>query len=139
MEGSMGTTRMAFLAPVTTHVFNPVTRLFAGVMPGFGIVTHLGRHTGRRYRTPVLVSRRGNDYVVALWYGSDVQWVTNVRAAGGCDLQVRGHDVRIVDPELVIDPSRRFLPMPLRLAGRFIRVTEFLRMPVRGPVSTRSG
>jgi hypothetical protein len=65
--------------------------------------------------------------------------VTNVPAAGGCRLQVRGHDVRIVDPELVIDPSRRFLPMPLRLAGRFTRVTEFLRMPVRGPVSTRSG
>ena len=121
----MSATRLAFLAPLTTHVFNPVIRLFAGVVPGFGIVTHVGRRTGRRYRTPVLVSRRGDQYEVALWYGSDAQWVKNVRAAGSCAVRVRGKDVRVVEPELVMEPA---LPTLLRLAGRFVGLTEALRM-----------
>jgi pimeloyl-ACP methyl ester carboxylesterase len=31
-----------------------VTRLIAGRLPGFGVVTHTGRGTRRRYRTPLL-------------------------------------------------------------------------------------
>jgi deazaflavin-dependent oxidoreductase (nitroreductase family) len=123
-------TRIRFLGPFTTRVFNPVTRLVAGRLPGFGIVTHLGRSTGRTYRTPLLVLRRGDRYVVGLWYGSDANWVKNVLAAGGCEIRVRGRDVRLVDPELFADPQRRVLPLPLRLAARLLRVTEFLRLRV---------
>ena len=68
------TTRIRALGPTTTRVFNPVTRLVAGRLPGFGILTHTGRSTGRSYRTPLLVLRRGDHYVVGLWYGSDVHW-----------------------------------------------------------------
>jgi len=71
-------TRLHLFAPLSTRVFNPLTRLVAGRLPGLGVLTHTGRRTRRRYRTPLLVLRRGDDYVVALWYGSDVHWVKNV-------------------------------------------------------------
>lgn len=121
-------TRMRSLGPITTHVFNPVTRLFAGRLPGFGTLTHTGRITGRAYRTPLLVFQRDNGYVFGLWYGSDAHWVRNVLAAGECDMRVRGRDVHLVAPSVFADPTRRLLPPPLRLAGRLVGLTEFLRM-----------
>jgi deazaflavin-dependent oxidoreductase (nitroreductase family) len=124
------TTRLRFLAPLTTRVFNPVTRLFAGRLPGLGIVTHTGRTTGRTYRTPLLVLHRGDHYVLGLWYGSDVHWVKNIVAAGRCGLRIRGRDLKLIEPELLVDPDRRVLPPPLRLAGRFVRLTEFLQLRV---------
>lgn len=130
----MATTRIRFLAPLTTHVFNPVIRLFAGWLPGLGVLAHTGRFTGRRYHTPLLVLRRDSHYVVGLWYGSDVHWVKNVLTAGECEIRVRGHWSRMVEPELVVDPSRRLLPRHLRMAGRMLRLTEFMRL---APVSRR--
>ena len=38
-------------------------------LPGFGVVEHAGRRSGRRYRTPVNVFRPGASYVIALTYG----------------------------------------------------------------------
>jgi deazaflavin-dependent oxidoreductase (nitroreductase family) len=124
------TTRLRFLAPITTRVFNPVIRLFAGRLPGLGIVTHTGRTTGRIYRTPLLVLRRGDHYVMGLWYGSDVHWVKNIVAAGRCGLRIRGRDLQLHEPELLVDPDRRLLPPPLRLVGRLVRLTEFLQLRV---------
>jgi deazaflavin-dependent oxidoreductase (nitroreductase family) len=125
-------TRLGVLAPLTTHVFNRVTRLVAGRLPGFGVLTHTGRRTRRRYRTPLLVLRRGDDYVVALWYGSDVHWVKNVLVAGGCELRTRGRTVRLAEPRLSADPARRVLPLPLRWAGSVVGLTEFLRLRAVG-------
>ena len=123
-----GRTRLGRLAPLTTHVFNPVMRLFAGRVPGLGMLTHTGRSTGRAFPIPVLVFRSGDRFTVALWYGSEVQWVMNIFAAGGCTLRLRGHDVRLIDPELFSDPTLRPLPMPLRLGGRLVGLTEFVRL-----------
>ncbi len=121
-------TRLRRFAPLTTRLINPVTRLVAGWLPGFGVLTHTGRITGRVYRTPLLVIRRGDDYVIALGSGSDVHWVKNVLAAGGCELQSRGRRARLAEPSLWTDPARRMLPLPLRWAGAVVGVTEFLRL-----------
>ena len=123
-------TRLHVLARMSTHVFNRATVPFAGRVPGFGILTHVGRRTRRRYRTPLLVLRRGDGYVIALWYGSDVHWVKNVLVAGECDLRSRGRDVLLTDPRLSIDPARRLLPGPLRWAAALVGVTEFLNLRV---------
>ena len=129
----MAATRMAALGPITTRVFNPVTRLFMGRLPGFGVLTHIGRTSGRVYRTPLLVFRRGDRCVVGMWYGSNVNWVKNVFAAGGCDMRARGRDVRLVEPELLVDPTRRLLPAPLRFAGKLVGLTEFLQLRTGSP------
>ena len=105
---------------------NSVTRL----NPGFGLLEYRGRASGRAYRTPINPFRRGDFYVFALTYGSDVQWVKNVLAAGGCTLRTRGRAVRLVEPEVLVDPSRRLMPRLVRIVLRFNRVTEFLRMRI---------
>lgn len=122
------TPRMRFLRPFTTRVLNPLTRLVAGRLPGFAIVIHLGRKSGTVYRAPVNVFRHGDEYVFALTYGSDVNWVRNVLAAGGCEIEVGGRRVRLTDPRIVVDPGRRLMPFPVRQFLGFMRVSEFLIM-----------
>jgi deazaflavin-dependent oxidoreductase (nitroreductase family) len=121
-------TALSFLRPYTTRFFNPVSRRFAGHLPGFAILVYAGRRSGRTYRTPMNVFRHGDEYICALTYGSDVQWVKNIVAAGGCELVTMGKTVRLVDPRLFVDPKGRLMPLPVRLFLRLMRVTEFLSM-----------
>jgi len=121
-------TALRLLRPYTTRFFNPVSRRFAGHLPGFAILVYVGRRSGRTYRTPINVFRHGDDYVFALTYGSDVQWVKNVLAAGGGQLETMGRKVRLIDPQLFVDPRQRLIPLPVRLFLRLMHVTEFLSM-----------
>jgi deazaflavin-dependent oxidoreductase (nitroreductase family) len=122
-------TRIRLIRPFTARVVNPVTRLFAGWLPGFAILSHVGRTSGRTYRTPINVFRRGDHYLFALTYGSNVDWVKNVLAAGGCTMRTRGRSLRLVEPEVIVDHELRQLGWPLgALLGRLNRVTELLRM-----------
>jgi deazaflavin-dependent oxidoreductase (nitroreductase family) len=109
-------------------VLNRFTRRFAHRLPGFAIISYRGRSSGRVYRTPMNVFRDGDDYIFALTYGSDAQWVKNVLAAGAADLQVGDRHVPLTDPHLFTDPKRRLMPFPVRVFLGVMRVTEFLRM-----------
>ena len=131
-SSAIGTTRLTRLAPVTTRYFNPVMRWFTGRLPGFGIVTHRGRVSGRSHQAPVLLVRRGDDYVIGLWYGSQAQWVKNVRTAGRCGLRTGGRDYELIDPVVVGAGSLSLLPLPLRFGARALGLTECLTM--RRPV-----
>jgi deazaflavin-dependent oxidoreductase (nitroreductase family) len=71
---------------VTNRVIEPMARR----LPWFAVVTHEGRRSGRRYRTPVNLFRSGDRYVIALTYWRDRDWVKNVLAAGGCEVKTRG-------------------------------------------------
>ena len=121
---------MRFIRPFTTRIVNPVTRRFAGWLPWFGILTYRGRKSGKEYRTPMNVFRRGDAYVFALTYGSDVDWVKNVVAAGECGLRTGRRNLRLVEPELFVDPKQRQMPLLIGAFLRFNRVTEFMRMRI---------
>jgi deazaflavin-dependent oxidoreductase (nitroreductase family) len=125
-----GRTRMWRFRHFATRYINPITRPVAGKLPTFGILTHTGRKTGRAYQTPINVFRRGDDYYFFfLTYGSDVQWVKNVLAAGSCSLEPRGQVVGLVEPEPVTDPELRLAPRAVRFVERRIAgVTQYLRM-----------
>jgi deazaflavin-dependent oxidoreductase (nitroreductase family) len=123
-----GITRIWLLRRFTTHVVNPVTRLIAGRLPGFVVLTHAGRTSGRRYRTPIFLLKRGDDYVFALTFGSKANWVKNILASGSCEMRDRGRDVRLIEPEVFVDRTRQLMLLPFRLAGRAVLVTEFLSM-----------
>lgn len=43
-------------------------------------------------------------------------------------MRIRGRDVRLVEPELIIDPDLRLMPLLLRVVGKLNLVTEFLRL-----------
>ena len=126
-------TRLHALRRPVTRLFNPLSRRVAGFLPGFAILTYVGRRSGATYRTPMNVFRRGSDWVIVLTYGSDVDWVKNVLAAGGCGLRTRGRDVVLVDPRLVTDPSLPGMPLPVRLMGRVIGATELLLLREADP------
>src|SRR5215210_9422243 len=102
------------LARFNRVVTNRIARRVAGRAPGFAIVEHVGRRSGRTHRTPVNIFRHGGDrYVIALTYGRDSQWVRNVLAAGGCVALTRGRRVQLIDPEVVHDPARSLVPRPV--------------------------
>ena len=113
-------------------MFNRFSRLFAGWLPGFGLLVYRGRKSGREYRTPMNVFRRGDEYVFALTYGSDVQWVKNILAAGGCALVTRGRTIQLVEPDAVHRPEALGDAALVRLFLGPMRVTEFLRMRIVG-------
>lgn len=121
---------MQSMRPFTTRVVNPIARRFAGWLPGFGILTYRGRNSGKTYRTPMNVFRRGDGYVFSLTYSSNVDWVKNIVAAGECGLRTVGRDVRLVDPELFVDPTLREMPRIIRPFLRLNRATEFIRMRI---------
>ena len=114
---------------VVHRYVNPITRPAARKLPTFAVLTHRGRKTGRTYRTPINVFRRGNYYFFFLTYGSDVQWVKNILATGSCSIETRGRVVDLVEPELITDPELRPAPPHVRFVERRIAgVTQYLRM-----------
>jgi deazaflavin-dependent oxidoreductase (nitroreductase family) len=113
---------------VNRVVTNRITGLFAGHVPGFGVIVHQGRRSGRQYRTPVNVFGVPGGYLVALTYGTGSDWVKNVLAGNACVLEVRGRRVRLVDPRIVHDESRRGVPPVVRTILGLLGVSDFLRL-----------
>src|SRR6266566_9810584 len=107
---------------------NRITRRIAPQIPGFGVVVHRGRRSGRLYETPVNVFRAADGYVLALTYGPDTDWVKNVLAAGGCDLRTGGRAIRLVSPRLFHDEARRDIRPVERQVLRVLRVADFLSL-----------
>ena len=126
----MSGTRLAFLRPFTTHVFNRVSRPLVGHIPGFGLVIVPGRNTGIIRRVPMNVFRTDDGYAMALTYGRDVDWVKNVMAAGGCRLKTRGRVVDLTEPQLIHDPTRQLMPLAVRIVLGLMAVDDFLRLRV---------
>jgi deazaflavin-dependent oxidoreductase (nitroreductase family) len=117
-----------WLAEVNRTVTNRLTRPVAGRLPGFAVVVHTGVRTGKRYRTPVNLFRSDERYVIALTYGRDRDWVRNVLAAGGCEIETRGRSVRLTDPRIVRDERGRPVPIAIRPFLKALGVTEFLEL-----------
>jgi deazaflavin-dependent oxidoreductase (nitroreductase family) len=107
---------------------NRVTKRIAPWMPGFGVVVHRGRRSGKEYQTPVNVFATGEGYVLALTYGPDTDWVKNVVAAGGCELRTGGRVVRLTAPRLFHDEARRDIRPLERQVLRVIGVADFLSL-----------
>jgi deazaflavin-dependent oxidoreductase (nitroreductase family) len=107
---------------------NRVTRHIAPWAPGYGVILHHGRRSGRLYQTPVNVFATEDGYVFALTYGPDTDWVKNVLAAGGCGLRTRGGAVQLTSPRLYHDESRRAIRPLERQVLRIIGVADFLSL-----------
>ena len=124
------------VARVNRRVTNHLLGGLATRLPGFGVVVHTGRKSGRRYRTPVNIFRRGDRFIIALTYGPNADWVRNVLAKGGCMLETRGRTLRLAHPRLYHDESRRAVPAPIRLVLGLVNVCDFLELTVENEGST---
>ena len=123
--------RKRWLAKINIAVTNRITGLFAGWLPGFGILTHVGRKSGKVYRTPINVFRASNGFIIALTYSSQSEWVKNVLAAGGCELKTRGKKYQLSATNVVRDPMRRRFPIPVRVVLRIVGADEYMELSVR--------
>jgi deazaflavin-dependent oxidoreductase (nitroreductase family) len=120
--------RKRWLARINIACTNRITSLFAGWLPGFGILTHVGRKSGKVYRTPVNVFRTSNGFIIALTYSSESEWVKNVLAAGGCGLRTRGKKYQLSAPRVVRDTTRQRFPIPVRTVLRVVGADEYIEL-----------
>ncbi len=93
------------LARFNRRVTNPVQRLWAGWAPSFAIIEHVGRRSGKPYRTPVnafpaIVDGKPG-VAVLLTYGPDRDWLKNLTAAGGGRMRRKGKTIGIANPHIV--------------------------------------
>lgn len=110
---------------------NKLTIKIAPWMPGFGVVTHRGRKSGKQYRIPVNVFRRSDGYLFCLTYGADADWVKNVIAEDGCTLLTRRKDYRLTNPRVEHhEQSLPELPLPVRTILKLTKVYDYLPMDV---------
>lgn len=116
------------------RVLNPLVLRVAGRWGSLVVLEHIGRRTGAVRRTPLMAFRSGDVVTVALTYGPDVQWLRNVRAAGGCRMLLRGRVLALGPPRAV--PAAvalpRVAPVQRALLRWPIRCADYVELPVLG-------
>jgi len=120
---------------ITTRIANVLLAPIAGQgWIGFwGLVEHVGRKSGRHYRTPVAILRAGDRLVIPVPFGLGTQWVQNVLAAGGATLHWQGRDVAVDDARIV--PWSDIKPLVRRSLGVVVRLTRIRDMLSVRPVA----
>ena len=121
-----------WIAKANRLITNPLARMVAGWAPGFAIVRHRGRTSGKTYSTPVNIFEIAgpeDGFVIALTYGANVDWLKNVMAAGGCTVRYRRREIALTDPVLIDNAEGMVLmPATVRRILRLINATEFVRL-----------
>ena len=87
------------------RVTNPIQRLWAGRIPAHGILEHVGRRSGKTYRTPLMVYSADLDgrpgMAIVLSYGPNRDWLKNITAANGGRMRRYGKTFGVTDPRVV--------------------------------------
>ncbi len=116
-------------------VFNPVVIPLArlgGTYPA--VVTHVGRRSGRAYRTPVAATEVAQGFLVPLPYGITTDWCRNVLAAGGCTLRRGGRDYALGHPEIIeADRALAMVDAGRAMLWRTLGVRRFLLLRREAP------
>ena len=93
------------LARFNKRVTNPVQRLWAGRIPLHGILEHVGRRSGKPYRTPLVMFNAeiaGQPGIaILLTYGPNRDWLKNIKAAGGGRIRRHGKTFGVTNPPVV--------------------------------------
>jgi deazaflavin-dependent oxidoreductase (nitroreductase family) len=106
---------------------NPVLGTIAWLVPPMAVVHHVGRKTGRKYRSPVVAFRSARGFVVPMTYGRDVDWGRNIMKAGGCTLVQGGRRHALRNPCIVDgDAAYSHLPVGVRAALRAANLPGFV-------------
>jgi deazaflavin-dependent oxidoreductase (nitroreductase family) len=116
------------LARVNKRVFNPL-EMRRGVEP---VLIHVGRSSGKTYRTPLDAHPLQDGYLFIPMYGPRTDWLKNVIAAGAARLSIGGTEIELESPRLV----RKGEVWPLLAAATktpwgISDESELLRMDVR--------
>ena len=114
------------------HLLNPLMLRVAGKRFWYAsVIEHTGRRSGRRLRTPVVADRAGGDIVIPLPYGTEVDWLRNVLAAGQATIVRKGETLSVRSPE-IIDATQALPMVPRDRRRTFERagITRYLLLRV---------
>jgi deazaflavin-dependent oxidoreductase (nitroreductase family) len=128
-----------WLARFNLHVTNRILCPLALYLPGMGVIVHAGRKTQRVHRTPVLIFRQGNRFVIALTYGRESEWVRNLIVQNGCVLETQGKSLQLTSPYLYRDDKRRAMPGFVRFMLGLMNVSDFLELTEVGSAQAEYG
>lgn len=118
-----------WLARVNVRFSNRFMRVIAARLPWFVVLEHVGRKSGTVRRTAIMAfHRRPDRWILALTYGTEVQWLRNVMAAGECRIQSRGTWIDVGQPRRFRDASRSEVPWLVRPFLALLRVSEFVEL-----------
>lgn len=124
-------------------VVNPRMLRTAG-RPGAqaAVIHHVGRRTGRSYRTPVVAEPTDDGFVIALPYGTTSNWVKNVLATGSATLVDEGVSYRVHHPEIVpLAVMATCFPEKERRSHERFRIDQCVRLRIDqdGPTDVPAG
>jgi hypothetical protein len=113
-------------------VQNPVTLKMAGRRNrGVAVLHHTGHKSGREYVVPVLPQRTGQSFLIPLTYGTNVDWLRNAQASGGCAIDHDGVRYDTVAPEIVpMTEAAPHLASRQRRVFGLLGVESFLRLDI---------
>jgi deazaflavin-dependent oxidoreductase (nitroreductase family) len=87
---------------VNRSVTNPrVMRTAGSAQTQTSVIAHVGRKSGRVYETPVDIISTTTGLLIALPYGTRVDWLRNVVAAGSATVLTHGDRVDVERPTIV--------------------------------------
>jgi deazaflavin-dependent oxidoreductase (nitroreductase family) len=113
------------------HVLNPAMMTVAGRKHWYAaVIRHTGRRSGKSYATPVVADRVADGFILPLPYGTGVDWLRNVLAAGRATVTVGGETFDVTEPEIIhattaapqLSPRRRHAFQRLGI-DNFVKVT----------------
>ena len=119
-----------WLAQINKRVFNRI-EIKRGIRP---VLNHVGRSSGKTYRTPLDAHPVDDGYLFIPMYGPRTDWVKNVLAAGAASLKIDGDETELVSPRLVKkDSVWQLLPATTKTPPGITGESELLQMNVRRP------
>ncbi len=112
------------------YVLNPVMTTVAGRKHWYAAALHhTGRRSGKAYATPVVAITVPDGFILPLPYGTDVDWLRNLLAAGTGTIRNAGVLYEVSRPEVIdADTALALVPPALARSWRRWHIERYLRV-----------
>ncbi len=129
-----------FMRRVNRVFTNPLMGTFAWLVPPLAVVHHVGRKSGRSYRSPVVAFQSAGGFVIPMTYGRDVDWARNIVKAHGCEIEQMGRRHALRNPRIVgFKAAAPHLPALVRPALRAADFPGYVLLDRAKGKSSRGG
>ena len=108
--------------------YNEMTRKISGTeRSSWGLLTHVGRRSGRTYQTSLGTCTYGDGFLLPLGYGTHTDWYRSLMAAGTGRLAWKGRTYQLERPELISGPdAMRAWPLRDRILLHLAGMNDFV-------------
>ena len=129
-----------FMRRVNRVFTNPLMGTFAWLVPPLAVVHHVGRKSGKAYRSPVVAFRSADGFVIPMTYGRDVDWARNIVKARGCEVEQMGRRLMLHNPRIVgFKGAEPHLPAIVRPALRAADFPGYVLLDLETEKPQRAG